>query len=149
MNSITEGELSVPDSDQFSSGHWDGTAETYTRRFGFNTTGAFETYSRIISMFDDRVGSGTDSATIYANDTASLKNLEIRARTSVSDGAGISLFANDDPTNPGVLSLLTNGAVQVKILGDGSIFMPTLPTSDPVVADQLWNDAGTMKISTG
>lgn len=29
------------------------------------------------------------------------------------------------------------------------VLMPNLPTSDPGVADQLWNDSGTLKVSSG
>jgi hypothetical protein len=32
---------------------------------------------------------------------------------------------------------------------DGAIRMPGLPTADPAVAGQLWNDAGTLKVSAG
>jgi hypothetical protein len=32
---------------------------------------------------------------------------------------------------------------------NGAVKLPNLPTSDPAVANQLWNDAGTLKISAG
>jgi hypothetical protein len=35
------------------------------------------------------------------------------------------------------------------ILDNGSIIMNNLPTSDPATTGELWNDNGTMKISTG
>jgi hypothetical protein len=31
----------------------------------------------------------------------------------------------------------------------GVYIFPNLPTSDPAVAGQLWNDAGTLKVSAG
>ena len=31
----------------------------------------------------------------------------------------------------------------------GAVIMTGLPTSDPTVAGQLWNDAGTLKVSAG
>ena len=31
----------------------------------------------------------------------------------------------------------------------GVVILDSIPTSDPVVANQLWNDSGTLKISTG
>lgn len=37
----------------------------------------------------------------------------------------------------------------VTLLADGTIKIPNLPTSDPSVADQLWNSAGTLKVSAG
>lgn len=33
--------------------------------------------------------------------------------------------------------------------GNGHVVMLNLPTSDPAVAGALWNDAGTIKISSG
>ena len=32
---------------------------------------------------------------------------------------------------------------------DGQVIMPNLPTSDPAIANALWNDGGTLKISSG
>ena len=37
----------------------------------------------------------------------------------------------------------------VASLTNASISMTALPTSDPVVAGRLWNDAGTLKVSAG
>lgn len=37
----------------------------------------------------------------------------------------------------------------VGITDDGVIKLANLPTSDPAVADQLWNDAGVLKVSAG
>ena len=31
----------------------------------------------------------------------------------------------------------------------GTVILSALPTSDPTVAGQLWNDAGTLKVSAG
>lgn len=40
--------------------------------------------------------------------------------------------------------------VDKNVLGEnGNVFVPNLPTSDPLVAGQLWNDAGTLKVSSG
>jgi hypothetical protein len=47
------------------------------------------------------------------------------------------------------LVLTDAGGVVVLIEADGSVKMPTLPTSDPAVAGQLWNNAGTLKVSAG
>ena len=44
----------------------------------------------------------------------------------------------------------TTGAVTTTATIDGgTVILPNLPTSDPVVAGQLWNDAGTLKVSAG
>jgi hypothetical protein len=44
----------------------------------------------------------------------------------------------------------TTGAVTVTAaINGGTVVLPDLPTSDPAVAGQLWNDAGTLKVSAG
>lgn len=43
------------------------------------------------------------------------------------------------------LNLLT----EIGEMRDGPIVLPNLPTVDPHVRDQVWNDAGTLKISAG
>jgi len=40
------------------------------------------------------------------------------------------------------LQIITDGAA-------GSVILNSLPTSDPTVAGQLWNDSGTLKVSAG
>lgn len=37
----------------------------------------------------------------------------------------------------------------VQIKGQDGIILHNLPTSDPVNTDQIWNDAGTLKVSAG
>ena len=37
----------------------------------------------------------------------------------------------------------------IQIAVDGGVLMPNLPTSDPTVAGELYNDSGTLKISAG
>ena len=32
---------------------------------------------------------------------------------------------------------------------NGTVVLANLPTSDPTVAGQLWNDSGTLKVSAG
>ena len=43
-------------------------------------------------------------------------------------------------------TLSASGAVS---LTNATISMSALPTADPTVAGQLWNDAGTLKVSAG
>ena len=35
------------------------------------------------------------------------------------------------------------------LTASGTVILSGLPTADPVVAGQLWNDAGTLKVSAG
>ena len=42
------------------------------------------------------------------------------------------------------------GAVTVTgVINASTLIFPSLPTTDPAVAGQLWNDAGTLKVSAG
>lgn len=41
------------------------------------------------------------------------------------------------------------GGASFRVLADGSVLILNLPTADPVVAGQLWNDGGTLKVSAG
>lgn len=47
------------------------------------------------------------------------------------------------------MELQTDGTTRITVKSDGAILFSGLPTSDPVVANQLWNDGGTLKISAG
>ena len=43
----------------------------------------------------------------------------------------------------------SGGTDHFEIKDDGTVFMYNLPTSDPSVAGQLWNDSGALKVSAG
>lgn len=47
-------------------------------------------------------------------------------------------------TDAGVLK-----QINLQLTTDGAVLMPELPTSDPTVAGELWNDSGTLKVSAG
>ena len=47
------------------------------------------------------------------------------------------------------MELQTDGTTRITVKSDGAILFSGLPTSDPAVANQLWNDGGTLKISAG
>lgn len=59
-----------------------------------------------------------------------------------------SIFAKSgvDLTIEGTLS--TDSDVNT-VLESDEIYFSNLPTSDPVSTNQLWNDSGTLKVSTG
>ena len=52
-------------------------------------------------------------------------------------------------TVTGPVAATTLTASGVVSMTNASISMTALPTSDPLVAGRLWNDAGTLKISAG
>lgn len=47
------------------------------------------------------------------------------------------------------MELQTDGTTRITVKADGAILFSGLPTSDPAVAGQLWNDGNTLKISAG
>lgn len=93
-------------------------------------------------------------------------NLEVAATVGLvflkSDGttdSGYRLNYNDDTDG---LVILRNGAAMLVIDGEGlrvyppaalvaygDVKLPGLPGADPHVTGQLWNNAGTLKISAG
>jgi hypothetical protein len=46
------------------------------------------------------------------------------------------------------LELQTDGTTRITLKADGAIIFSGIPTTNPSIAGQLWNDAGTLKIST-
>ena len=52
-------------------------------------------------------------------------------------------------TVTGAVAATTLSASGGVSMTNASISMTALPTSDPLVAGRLWNDAGTLKISAG
>lgn len=59
---------------------------------------------------------------------------------------GVMVFqVTDACVNIGTSSI--PAVLQINV--DGSIVAPALPTTDPAVAGQLWNDGGTLKVSAG
>jgi len=55
----------------------------------------------------------------------------------------------DDGSGGTTPYLTLDGGDVSTIVNTVKVLMPNLPTSDPSVAGQLWNDSGTLKISAG
>jgi hypothetical protein len=47
------------------------------------------------------------------------------------------------------MELQTDGTTRITVKADGAILFSGIPTSNPAVAGQLWNDGGTLKLSAG
>jgi hypothetical protein len=47
------------------------------------------------------------------------------------------------------MELQTDGTTRITLKANGAILFSGIPTSNPNVAGQLWNDGGTLKISAG
>ena len=44
---------------------------------------------------------------------------------------------------------VTGAVAATTLSASGAVTLSALPTTDPAVAGQLWNDAGTVKVSAG
>jgi len=76
--------------------------------------------------------------------------------TGVTAGTGLSgggtsgpVTLNVDAAQTGITSVGTLTALTVSTAEDTSVKFINLPTSDPGVAGQLWNDSNTLKVSVG
>lgn len=82
-----------------------------------------------------RIDDGSNTVVARINGGGSAGNIDIEA-----DPDNVQSNSDIDMTVDGT-SLLR--------LSSGNVFMPNLPTSDPLVANALWNDSGTIKVSSG
>jgi hypothetical protein len=96
----------------------------------------------------------TASLNVQSPTGDTIANLEDETQSQglyvASDGS-VSINATGGGPGTGALSLLGGGFAQLLyIRGDGLFLVPAnLPTADPHVANQLWNSAGTLKVSAG
>jgi hypothetical protein len=96
----------------------------------------------------------TASLNVQSPTGDTIANLEDETQSQglyvASDGS-VSINATGGGPGTGALSLLGGGFAQLLyIRGDGFFLVPAnLPTADPHVANQLWNSAGTLKVSAG
>ena len=79
---------------------------------------------------------------IIANNTG---DLQIKNRADNKD----IIFECDDGSGGTTAYLTLDGSDVSTVINTVKVLMPNLPTSDPSVANQLWNDSGTLKISAG
>lgn len=65
---------------------------------------------------------------------------------SVGSGSGLEEVRYHPPTSE---FHIVSGSGDALVHESGNVHLSNLPTSDPTTAGQLWNDAGTLKISSG
>jgi hypothetical protein len=63
-----------------------------------------------------------------------------------TDGITVRSFGQDEIDT--LITFQTGFETQLEIKNNG-IYLPSIPTSDPNIANMLWNDNGTLKISSG
>ena len=119
---------------------------------GFTSTGIDDnaTSTAITISSSEQVGIGTasPSADLHVYEAASLgtaaANMRIEAENTTYSSATLVITNNDDT----ITLSCDNGNTPSGKIG-AYVRLQGLPTSDPSVAGQVWNDSGTLKISAG
>lgn len=85
--------------------------------------------------------------------TTSITNGDVKIQPNGTGNVEVDAVQFSDTT---ISTLTTNSDLTLSANGTGAvaitptkIIMANLPTSDPSVAGQLWNDSGTLKVSAG
>jgi hypothetical protein len=64
----------------------------------------------------------------------------------VSSSSGLLEVRYDPPSSE---FRIVSGSGDAMVHESGTVMLPNLPTSDPSSAGQVWNDSGTLKVSSG
>jgi len=89
------------------------------------------------------VGFDWDGSTYNKVLNRNVNMLEIRAKDTLDNGAGINLYDKDHETKARQIVLFANNT------DGGQIVFDDIPTADPSIAGAIWNDEGTLKVSAG
>jgi hypothetical protein len=120
--------------------------------FGFSpadptTTGTDTFFLRdAANILAQRNGTVAQSYRVY-NTFTSTTNFE---RAKIEWASNILLIGTEKGTDGGTardMKLQTDGTTRITLKAGGGIIFSGLPTTNPGVTGQLWNDAGTLKIS--
>jgi hypothetical protein len=129
----------------------DGSGGT-TEYFRLNGDNSDVIFSKPIELEDSvelRIGGSGADLRFFHSTNSFMQNfvgdLQIEQHTNDKD-----IFLRCDDGSGGVTTyILLDGSEVATKIETVKIFMPNLPTSDPSVAGQLYNDSGTLKISAG
>jgi hypothetical protein len=95
-----------------------------------------------------RRGTNAQTTRVY-NTFTSATNFE---RAKIEWASNILRIGTEKGADGGTardMELQTDGTTRITVKADGAILFSGIPTSNPSVAGQLWNDGGTLKISAG
>jgi hypothetical protein len=93
------------------------------------------------------LGTGTGGTGTYT-----VSQSQTVASTTITGGAPAFRVGTEKGADGGTardMELQTDGTTRITLKANGAILFAGLPTSDPAVAGQLWNDGNTLKISAG
>lgn len=118
-----------------------------TGLYGLQVT---DTCSNVFIGFNDlesssnneyNLATGRSYSVFDRTDTGNREILALAAIKDTADGAVVSLYGNSDSSTPGYIRINPGST--------GGTIIEGLPTSDPTVNGELWNDSGTVKVSAG
>ena len=129
-----------------------GSKGIYTEGFDFRVYDSAGTYADARLISDASSGgqlwignTGTDQTVVWTGGVRTLATFEVR--TSLTAGNVLTDLSNNG-SGYGRIRVFDNaGTSQLELHGDGVVMLKNLPTSDPSNTGQLWNDAGTLKVS--
>jgi hypothetical protein len=145
-------------------GSLNGTGSNYIRSFyevatqrleasSFIRSSNGEIYNKEVGWFNEAANvsgfrNGTNAQTFRVYNTfTSTTNFE---RAKVEWSNNILRIGTEKGTGGGTardVELQTDGTTRITLKADGAIIFTGLPTTNPAVTGQLWNDGGTLKIS--
>jgi hypothetical protein len=91
------------------------------------------------------LGTGTGGAGTYT-----VSQSQTVASTTITGGAPAFRIGTEKGSGGGTardMELQTDGVTRITLRANGAILFSGIPTTNPNVAGQLWNDGGTLKIS--
>lgn len=98
-------------------------------------------------------GAVDNSGTIEQPASAPARIILETTETQTTTGRGTQILVQTTPNGSTTRSTTAqfkgDAATFIDLFATGDVVFSNLPTSDPVVAGQLWNDSGTLKISAG
>jgi hypothetical protein len=126
-----------------------GGITTYFRLNGDNSDVIFDSHIELEDSVELRIGSSGADLRFFHSTNSFMQNfvgdLQIEQHTDDKD----IFFRCDDGSGGVTTYILLDGSEVATKIETVKIFMSNLPTSNPSVAGQLYNDSGTLKISAG
>jgi hypothetical protein len=121
--------------------------------FGWATDGGFGTMKTAFwdegaGIFAQRNSTNAQSSRIYNTFTTDT-NFE---RAKIEWASNILRIGTEKGADGGTardMEFQTDGVTRITLKANGAILFSGIPTTNPNVAGQLWNDGGTLKISAG
>lgn len=127
----------------FDYGNYNMSADNLNILYGTSSARISDIYAKKIDINSINGSDGSKAVLGVRGSEISLPNNAIGS-IWIRNYNGTSLFITKNWAQ-----LATNNNQGFRVLNDGSVLVQGLPTTDPQVENQLWNDNGVLKISAG